>query len=448
MTTDAKTAAIQTLVGAVSGATGELESSATLARKKVLESMKTGTINWLEWCVPEEFNLIPAATKNRLRVIIEGIELALRVLKLPGCTEVNRNADGAIFAVGSRFPDGKIEVPTVIPTHLKKTPFDFLGDDEPFPPSKIEMAKLTERWFQYWLETATYLTPETNRQDRNTAICVTDELLTLTINNCATEYGTYANEDRPILECEIPVLGHRFSASIPPLEPSPSFSLRRKADRVYTLAEYVAQGVITASQHESIKERILQNKNFLIVGATGSGKSTFMNAILHEISLLDPKTRVICIEEINELQCTVKDKVMLLVPAPNAKGKESQTTIESLLKHIKRRTPRRIVIGEVRAGEVFHLLDAWNSGHPGGLVSAHADSAESGLSKIESCLELGGWNVSKSAIGRSINCVISIQPTTLMDPETGVQYGARIVDKMLDVERYIPETDSYITTPF
>lgn len=384
------------------------------------DQMKTATIDMSEWFTPQVYNSIPAATKERLRLIIENFELPFRLLRVDGCNEVNRNSDGRMFAYGSRFPDGKLELPTSIP-------YEYLP-----------VIKDDPNWIEFIVENYN----SGNFNDKQCKNFSTEQDIERGFNSLATEYDTFVNSLKPYLECEIPIIGHRLSGSIPPIGAANSFSLRRKADKVYTLMDYVEQGTITLSQYESIRTRIRQYKNILVVGSTGSGKTTFLNALANEMSILCPNDRIITIQEISELQFTTADKEDFFVPQATPKGVESKVDIFKLIEISMRRSPVRIVVGEVRGGEVKGLLQAWSSGHPGGLSSAHADNAEYGPRKIEQCLEIGGWSVSNKLIAENVNVVISIQKTTLMDDD-GYFYAARRVDKMLDVVRYIPEVDEY-----
>ncbi len=109
------------------------------------------------------------------------------------------------------------------------------------------------------------------------------------------------NERNPIVEGEFPLDGSRFEGTFPPIVgPGPSFSLRKKASRVFTLAEYMAAGSITARVGEIIHNAVLRRWNIVVVGGTSSGKTTFVNAIIDAIAELTPSHRLLILEDTAE----------------------------------------------------------------------------------------------------------------------------------------------------
>ena len=117
------------------------------------------------------------------------------------------------------------------------------------------------------------------------------------IGTIASMLGTTVGVDRPILECELPLDGSRFEGLLPQIVEGPAFNIRKKALLVYSLADYVRQGVLNEQQRQVIAEQIEARKNILVVGSTGSGKTTFCNALLAHIAEVDPDTRVAVIED-------------------------------------------------------------------------------------------------------------------------------------------------------
>ena len=112
------------------------------------------------------------------------------------------------------------------------------------------------------------------------------------------------DQDQTILECEVPFCGSRFLGKIPPSVSSPSFTIRKKATKIFTLTDYLKEKIITQNQKKSIEESIRDRKNILIVGGTGSGKTTLTNAIIETISTLTPNDRILIIEDTAEIQCS------------------------------------------------------------------------------------------------------------------------------------------------
>jgi len=210
------------------------------------------------------------------------------------------------------------------------------------------------------------------------------------------------SKDSPILSGELPIAGARFQGMLPPVVPNPSFTIRKKALKIFSLEDYVEQGVMDKYQAFLLRKAVQDRRNILIAGGTGSGKTTLANAILAVIA--DTDDRVIIIEDTQELQCQAKDSVLL-------KTKEGLATMTDLLKATMRLRPDRIVIGEVRGGEALDLLKAWNTGHPGGCATVHANSARKALIRIEQLIMETGVMPSKELIGEAVNVVVFIEKT-------------------------------------
>ena len=225
------------------------------------------------------------------------------------------------------------------------------------------------------------------------------------ISNVAGYHDRVCNLDHPICEAEFPVDDSRFEGLIPPLVQNPSFSLRKKATKIFTLQDYCNQGIMTERQREIISEATASKKNILIVGGTGSGKTTLINAVIEQMTLSSPNDRVIIIEDTGEIQCSAKNK-MQLHTAPN-------TSMSALLRATLRLRPDRILVGEVRGPEALDLLDAWNTGHSGGIATLHSNTALSGLDRLKSCVlrnadcPKGPGEIEK-IIGETVNYVVNI----------------------------------------
>ena len=152
-------------------------------------------------------------------------------------------------------------------------------------------------------------------------------------------------------------------------------------------------------------------KNILVVGSTGSGKTTFVNACLDALASLTPDDRVISIEDTTELQCRVKNYLDL-----RAVGR---VTMLECLRACMRLKPTRIVVGEVRGPEAHTLLKAWNTGHPGGLATIHANDAMSGLIRLESLVAEATSAPQQTLIAEAVDLVIFI------DEEPDLQAGRK-----------------------
>lgn len=235
------------------------------------------------------------------------------------------------------------------------------------------------------------------------------------INSVAALLGAVVTADTPILECELPLDGSRFEALIPPLVRQPTFTIRKKALLVFTLDDYVAKGIMTKCQREAIETAVSGRENILVAGGTGTGKTTLANAILHAVSVLDADHRIVIIEDTLELQCTAPNTVFLRTA--------ENTDMIRLLRATMRLRPDRIVVGEVRDGAALALLKAWNTGHPGGVGTVHANSAEAALVRVGQLIQEAGVPANPELIAEAVNVVVSIKRTA-----TG-----RIVDEIIRV---------------
>ena len=188
------------------------------------------------------------------------------------------------------------------------------------------------------------------------------------INAIAGWHQVTITTDNPILSCELPD-GSRFEANIPPVSVGgPIFSIRKKASRLITLDEYVAAGSITGQQKSIIHQAVTNHSNILIAGATGSGKTTLANAVIQHIVEQFPDERLYILEDLTEIQCNARNRIISRAT--------KDTTMVELLRSALRQRPDRILIGEVRGGEAWELMKCWNTGHPGGVCTIHADATD------------------------------------------------------------------------
>ena len=209
--------------------------------------------------------------------------------------------------------------------------------------------------------------------------------------------GRETHSANPILEGEFP-LGGRFEAVIPPCSSSPLFSLRKLPTVVFPLSDYLEKNIISAPQQEVIAQAVLDKKNILVAGSTGSGKTTLTNAIIREIPA---EERIVTIEDTNELK----------VENPNWVALHTSLEIDMvrLLMATMRLRPDRIIVGEVRDKSAHALLKAWNTGHPGGVATLHANSCEDALWRLNSLVEEAGVLNQHKLISRAVDLVIFIE---------------------------------------
>lgn len=190
---------------------------------------------------------------------------------------------------------------------------------------------------------------------------------------CVNQHEASVSTMMPELFAEGNAGGLRFQGMLPPVVSAPSFAIRKLSSVVWCLDDYEAEGIATSEQVKAIREAIGDRQNILVAGGTGSGKTTLLNACLAEPIFRDK--RVIILEDAEELQFSGKDSVRLLANPP--------ITLCELVKKTLRMRPDRIIVGEVRGPEAHDMLKAWNTGHPGGICSLHADGACDALHRLQ-----------------------------------------------------------------
>lgn len=194
----------------------------------------------------------------------------------------------------------------------------------------------------------------------------------------AHHVGLVVDESRPRISAELPETGERFEGLLPPIVRGPAFAIRKPAVAVFTLEDYVAAGVMTASQARSLRDAVAERRNILVAGGTSSGKTTLVNALLAEMA--DSGDRIILIEDIRELQCAAVNTVAL-------RTLDGAVTLTDLVRSALRLRPDRIPVGEVRGAEALDLVKAWGTGHPGGVGTLHADSGRGALHRLEQLIQ-------------------------------------------------------------
>jgi type IV secretion system protein VirB11 len=209
----------------------------------------------------------------------------------------------------------------------------------------------------------------------------------------------------PVVSGELPphgdgLAGERFEGVLPPVSTGPCFSIRKPASRVHRLLDYVGDGILTAEAARILAEAAAGRRNILIAGGTSSGKTTLANALLAEIAAYDE--RVILIEDTRELQCSAPDTVAL-------RTRPGSVSMADLVRSTLRLRPDRIIVGEVRGGEALDMLKAWNTGHPGGIATVHANSAASALHRLEQLVQEAVVTVPRRLVAEAIDVVVFIE---------------------------------------
>ncbi len=216
----------------------------------------------------------------------------------------------------------------------------------------------------------------------------------------ASHLRVEVHANNPVVSAELPETGERFEGLLPPVSLAPCFAIRKPAAKVYTLADYVADQVMMPLQADALKRAVRERRNILIAGGTSSGKTTLANALLAEIARADE--RVILIEDTRELQCTAPDCVAL-------RTKPGVVGLADLVRSTMRLRPDRIIVGEVRGPEALDMLKAWNTGHPGGIATVHANSAHAALYRLEQLIQEAVVTVPRRLVAQAIDLVVFIR---------------------------------------
>lgn len=212
-------------------------------------------------------------------------------------------------------------------------------------------------------------------------------------------------EYNPELACEIAFAEARFQAWIPPISEFPTFTIRKKARQILSIDDYVANAWVNLKEAAYLKKAVQQRWNILIAGGTGSGKTTFANALLHELK--DSPDRIIVLEDLPELQISAKDVVSLRT--------SEEVSMRDLVKGSLRMRPDRIIIGEVRDGAALDMLKAWNTGHPGGICTLHANSAESVLTRLADLISEAIPQVPHHLIDEAVDLILFMKKSGSRD---------------------------------
>ena len=216
----------------------------------------------------------------------------------------------------------------------------------------------------------------------------------------ASHIGAECHANAPIVSAELPETGERFEGLLPPVVPGPCFSIRKPARVLYRLSDYVASQIVTPLQAAALIEAVETRQNIVVVGGTGSGKTTLVNALLAEVA--GGGDRVIIIEDTREIHCAAEDCVTL-------RTKPGVASLADLVRSTLRLRPDRIVIGEVRGPEALDMLKAWNTGHPGGITTLHANSGQAGLYRLEQLIQEAVITVPRRLIAEAIDIVVFLK---------------------------------------
>jgi pilus assembly protein CpaF len=267
-------------------------------------------------------------------------------------------------------------------------------------------------------------------------VTVREQNLRVAVRNLARALGDDISDEQPLLDSRLPD-GSRVAAVLPPVSLSgTTLTIRKFQSRHFTADELVRIGTLTSGQLEAIRQAMRARDNILISGGTGTGKTTLLNALL---AFLPAEDRLVVIEDIAELQLDAANVVRF--EARREQVGLPAITIRDLLRATLRHRPDRILVGEVRGGEAFDLLQALNTGHSGTLSTIHANSAEQALRRFASCVLQSGVDLPYAAIRHGI--AEGIQHVIHLER----RQGRRVLTELVRVRRYDVATDTYDLEP-
>lgn len=187
--------------------------------------------------------------------------------------------------------------------------------------------------------------------------------------------------------------GSRLHAVLPPLVSSPVLCIRRARAVPFTMEHLVEAGTLTPDMPALLADAVLGARNIIISGGVGTGKTTLLSVLA---GLIPPETRIVTVEETAELRLPHPHVVALEARLPNTEG-QGEVPLRTLVRNALRMRADRLIVGEVRGGEVFDMLQAMNTGHAGSLTTVHANSAADALRRLSSLVLLGGLNIPADA---------------------------------------------------
>lgn len=259
-----------------------------------------------------------------------------------------------------------------------------------------------------------------------------EKSLMVAVKNIARRLGDDISESKPILDSRLPD-GSRVAAVIPPCSVNGiTLTIRKFNTRHFGVEDLVQAGTMERWLANQLEGYVLARKNILIAGSTGSGKTSMLNVLG---KFIPSDERVLLIEDTSEIHLGQDNLVRFEARQPQ--NGLPAVTIRDLLKASLRHRPDRIILGEIRGGEAFDLLQLLNTGHSGSLSTVHATSAKQGLARFTSCVLQSGvdlpYRAIKTNVGDSLNVVVHLERRP----------GRRFVSEVVEIHGYDPDRDEY-----
>jgi pilus assembly protein CpaF len=268
--------------------------------------------------------------------------------------------------------------------------------------------------------------------ERVREVSLGERALLVAVKNIARRLGDDISESKPILDSRLPD-GSRVAAVIPPCSlGGVTLTIRKFRSRRLSMDDLILADTLDCHLAARLEDYIRRRKNVLVSGGTGTGKSTLASALA---AFIPPEERIVLIEDTAELQLPHTNLVRF--EARREQNGLPAVTVRDLLKASLRHRPDRIVLGEIRSGEAFDLLQLLNTGHAGTLSTIHANSARRGLARFASCVLQSGvglpHNAIKVNIGDSVDVLVHVERRP----------GRRFISEVLELKGYDLHTDRF-----
>jgi pilus assembly protein CpaF len=263
-------------------------------------------------------------------------------------------------------------------------------------------------------------------------ITIGERTLTVAVKNIARRLGDDISEAKPILDSRLPD-GSRVAAVIPPCSLNGvTLTIRKFNSRHFDIEDLIRSGTLDRALANRLEDYILERRNLLLSGGTSSGKTTLLTALG---KFIPGDERLLVIEDTAEIQLTHTNLVRF--EARREQDSTPAVSIRDLLKAALRHRPDRLLVGEVRGGEAFDLLQLLNTGHSGSISTIHASSARQALTRFTSCVLQSGVQLPHAAIkadiGDSLNVIVQLERRP----------GRRFISEILEINSYDPDADRF-----
>ena len=263
-------------------------------------------------------------------------------------------------------------------------------------------------------------------------ISLGERSLLVAVKNIARRLGDDISESNPILDSRLPD-GSRVAAVIPPCSlGGVTLTIRKFNSRSFEMEDLIRTGSLDRQLANRLEDYVLKRKNIFVSGGTGTGKSTLAGILAR---FIPEDERILLIEDTAELNLAQTNLVRF--EARREQHGSPGISIRDLLKASLRHRPDRIILGEIRSGEAFDLLQLLNTGHAGTLSTIHANSAMQALARFTSCVLQSGVELPYAAIKRTIGDSLEVLVHLERRP------GKRFISEVLELNRYDPDTDLF-----